>query len=82
MKLYFHTAENDVVALHPYINFSRNFNKKLLLKYAGNSSGSSSPTLQGSGRTDLATAVASCESWGVKKLASKSGLITLPRLRG
>jgi len=28
----------------------------------------SSPALRGSGRTVLATAVASCESWGVRKL--------------
>jgi len=30
------------------------------------------PPLRGSRRTDLATAVASCESWGVKKLASRA----------
>jgi len=30
------------------------------------------PPLRGSGRTALATAVASCESWGVKKLSSKA----------
>jgi len=68
--------------LHPYINLGKIFERIYLEKYAGKASGSSSPALRGSGRTALATAVASCESWGVKKLASKSGLITLPRREG
>jgi len=38
--------------------------------------------LRGSRRTAFATVVASCESWGVKKLASNSGDITLPRREG
>jgi len=42
MKLCIHTA------LHPYINFSRNFNKKLLLKYAFKASGTKLPPQGGS----------------------------------
>jgi len=53
-----------------------------LIKIYSQSKPNPAPPLRGSGRTALATAVASCESWGVKKTLKKSGLITLPRREG